>query len=143
MIQREFRRHARAVPGKILVERDPMETQRHGLHVPKSFIDHTKKATGIVVDINEADAASLPYCVGEKVLLSASGGRQLVFGLGATDGESELWNFSAQSVKLVLRGEAKVDVQTESVLRHERHRLASQGTTTDGKWTEGDREGLR
>ena len=148
MIPRSWKNKVRAPRGKILVDRDPVQSIRHGLFVPDSYLDHTKTATGTVVDIFNSfglDEHGGPYGyrVGDQVLLSVTGGVQLVFGLGGLEGETELWMFDEQAVKLVFDEARPVEAQKEHILRHERHRLAVGSTTDDGKWVEGDREGLR
>ena len=142
MIPRAWKSLVKAPRGKILVERDPIQSMRHGLHLTQNYLDHTKTATGTVYDIH---ADSDPgYCVGDHVLLSASGGVQIVFGFGALDGESELWLFGENAVKCIFEEVPESVEQTpEHIFRHERHRQALAATTDDGRHVEGETEALR
>lgn len=145
MIPRSWKPLVRAPRGKILVDRDPVQSVRHGLYVPQTYLDHTKTATGVVVDIYDEGFGMKPdFDLGDQVLLSITAGTQLVFGLGGLEGETELWMFNEGAVKVVFEeGMSKVEQHPESILRHERERRASLPTTDDGKWVEGDPEGFR
>lgn len=141
MLPREWLPRARAPKGKILVKRDEMASQKHGLYIPPSTLNHTRRAFGFVVDIHPS-CRELWYDVGDFALLSSSGGHQIIFGLMPTE-ETELWVYSPDAVKMVF-DEAGIDIEDrgESPIRN--RRLVQQQTgTVDEKWTEGEPEGFR
>ncbi len=145
MIPREYRELVRSLPGKILVERDAVQKYSAGglIVLSGSYLDHTKTATGVVYDIHEVDRARLPYKVGDRLLLSTSGGTQIIFGLGSLQDEVELWMFSTAAARCILPPDLVAEKIEEHVMRNERERLAIGATTDDDKFVEGDPEGLR
>lgn len=141
MISVSWKPLARAPRGKILVERDPVQSQRHGLYIPDSYMNHSRTATGTVVDIHPSLIGFVEYEVGDYCALSPTGGRQIVFGFLPSE-ETELWVFSPKAIKMVFLDSTEYEEEGESHWRNQK-RQDARTPTVDKKWTEGDRSGIR
>ena len=140
MLPIAWKSRARAPEGRILVQRDEMASQRHGLIVPDSYLDHTRTAFGRVLDIHPRSAVD--YSVGDHVLLSSIGGHQIIFGLLATE-ETEIWVYSDSAVKMVFGSEPQKIVQEDEHVLRNRMKVNEMIGTVDEKWVDGERQGLR
>ena len=143
MIPAEWKARCRAPFGKILVQHRSVESIRHGLYLPPNYLGHTRTAVGTVVDIHVACGQNLGYNPGDHVMLSASGGTMIVFGLLA-DEESELWVYSPKAVRGVFVREIPEQIEDhgESHLRNQQS-LQAKMPTVDHRSVEGDPRGLR
>lgn len=142
MIPAAWKEKTRAPRGKILVQHKSMESIRHGIYLPPNYLRHTRTAAGIVKDIHP-DCGETMFKVGDAVLLSATGGTMLVFGLYQSE-ESELWVYSPRSVRIVFEPDASEEVEDhgEHIHRYAKS-LEARMPTVDDRFVEGDPKGLR
>lgn len=143
MIPSEWAHRAKAPKGKILVRHRGVDSMRHGLYLPPSYTAHTRTAVGVVTDIHPS-CGRLDYKTGDAVLLSASGGVMIVFGLMPSE-ETELWAYSPRAVRFVFEDEPPKNIEDhgESHLRRQQDLRAKMPTTGELKFVEGDPQGPR
>lgn len=123
-------------PGKILVERCRMETlNRAGLVLPDQYRDHILIHEAIVVSSDDPG-----YVAGERVLLSDSVGRCLVFGF--VD-EKTLWLVEPYQVLATLNSEEPVRAEFHREAAGYRSPRRDQDTQDVVLFDEGDSRGPR
>lgn len=141
MIPRSWSEHSLATPGRILVRRDKVEQQYHGIWTPTGIQMHTRKAVGTVLDVSP-ECSGYGVKAGDRVLLGPSAGRAIVYGY-AHHVETEIWSIPPHAILARISPEAEAEWQNPNPAALATDWEASKGPERDQRFDEGDRRGLR
>lgn len=141
MIPRSWVDHSLASPGRILILRDKVEQQYHGIWTPSGIQQHTRKALGTVVDVSP-ECSGYGVKKGDRVLLGPSAGRPIVYGY-AFHVETELWSIPPHAILARIDETVEAEWRQPSPAEAAADWQASRGPADDKRFDEGDRRGLR